>query len=1516
MEKKAAAKKDKNDFPKKKPEKAAPKTGSKETLPTKKDFLVVGLGASAGGVKALQEFFASIPPNSGMAFVVILHLSPQHESSLPQILQAQTMMPVVQVKETYKVEPNNVYVIPPNSQLKMLDGNIYCAPPEAKTGARVAIDVFFRTLAEAYQQNAVCVVLSGTGSDGTLGLKRVKESNGFAIVQSPEDAEYDQMPRNAIATGLADWILPVRRMPDKLIHFRGSSERLHLTNGASAEKVAEEINAEDSLREIITILRVRTGHDFANYKTPTLVRRIARHLQIHELEDLPTYVSFLRDNAEEIQSLQRNLLINVTNFFRDKEAFAALETGVIPRLFTGKTARDTVRVWTAGCASGEEAFSLAMLLTEYAEKQSEPPKFMIFATDIDDGAIAQAREHLYPESIEVDVSPERLKRFFVRDGSRFRIRKELRETVLFAPHNVLRDPPFSRLDLVTCRNVLIYLNREAQKHVMEIFHFALKSDSFLFLGSSESTENAAELFEAIEKKQRLYRRRPAPHGYHAPPRMPAAGNWQTNLQIGAGFAERARISSLGEMHYKLLENLAPPSVLVNENFDVVYMSQSIGRYLRFTGGEPSNNLLKLVSPELLPDLRAALFTAQRDHLSSEFTDLHAVINGRETLINLSVRVVEAEDGSGNFLLVIFEEADENKLSLPAKTSGKKTMQPSDRDEAVATIIKRLEQELQRSRASLRATVEQHEVSTEELKASNEELQAINEELRSATEELETSKEELQSVNEEMTTVNSELKDKIEEAARNNSDLHNLLVSTDIATIFLDRQLRIKRFSPLIEQLFNITPVDIGRPLEHFTHRLEYEYLAADAKEVLKNLKTVEREIADKEGRYFLTRFSPYRTVDDHIEGVVLNFLEITKYKRAEEALHNAEEGYRVQLEHEVETRTAELEKSKEQFTSLIENTPDVITRWDKNLNLVYANGAFEAKTGVSNEILFGRTNSDTAQPDEVSAPYMECVQKVFDTGEPCDHFDHFPTADGEAYFHSRIVPEKNERGEIETVLAIARDITEMEIPRREREQVQQSLHESEERLRIAVEAAELATWVWDLKKNEVTWNERHYRLFGMAARVAPQPPRLFFDHLYPEDSAWVTERLEQAIKNNATFSAEFRIEREDGAIRWMEGYGHVVEMEDGKPVKASGVMSDITERKRAETALRESEARLQLLMESVKDYAIVTTDLQGIIIDWNKGAENVFGWKADEIVGKPIDIIFTPEDRAANAPLLERRTALQNGRAADERWHLRKDGSRFYVSGMMTTLADGEVEGFVKIARDETQKREAEKSVREKETLRRLVAGQEDERRRLARDLHDHLGQQLTTLRLKLEAVSKDCDDLPDLCDKVDESLKITRRIDADVGFLAWELRPASLDDLGLAVALHDYVREWQFHSGIKAELHISGLNVIKVPSEVETTIYRIAQETLNNIYKHAKASHVAVIVKRQDGDVILIVEDDGIGFSPKKTRLKKSGAKSLGLTGIGERAALVGGTVEIESKKGKGTTVFVRIPYNGLPGK
>ncbi|HYP28317.1 MAG TPA: chemotaxis protein CheB, partial [Blastocatellia bacterium] len=827
---------------------------------------VVGIGASAGGINALEQLFERLPSDSGMAFVVIIHLSPEHESNLSGMIQRKTEMPVIKVVESVKVEPNHVYVIPPAKHLVITDGHISLREPEVERGRRIPIDTFFRTLAAAYHVKAIGVVLSGTGTDGTLGLRHIKEAGGVSIAQDPQEAEYDGMPRNAINSGMVDFIMPISDMPKKLISLRKISERIQ-TPPETGKPLTE--NDDEALREVLLLLRTHTGNDFSNYKKSTVLRRVTRRLQVNAVEDLRGYVALLRERPSEARDLLSDMIISVTNFFRDAEAFAVLEAEVVPRLFEEKSAGERVRVWVAGCATGEEAYSLAILLLDYAHKLKDPPPIQVFATDIDQEAVNEAREGIFPDSIAADVPPQMLKRYFNKEDHFYRVKKEVRELVLFAPHNILRDPPFSKLDLVSCRNLLIYLNRETQERVLELFHFAIRPYGYLFLGASESADSLPELFMPVDKKRRVFRRRSVISSTPYLPSMPVRGMWDPKLpEVLKGVRKP---TSYGDLHHQAVEKYAPPSVLISGDYDIVHLSANAGRFLRFTGGEPSRNLIKLVHPELGLDLRAILLAAAQTEQPRETRQLPVTIDGEPRAVKISAR--PTADG---FMLVIFEEVG---LVVSADGASSTHVVETPAGE-IGLIMRQMEEELQQTKDQLRVTIEQYETSTEELKASNEELQAINEELRSATEELETSKEELQSLNEEMRTVNHELKEKVDELHQANSDLQNLFSASDIGTIFVDRKLLIKRYAPAVQQIFNLIPSDINRPMTHVTHTLEYEDLSEDAAQVLSTLVRVEREVHSTDGRWYIARLLPYRTVGDKIDGVVITFMDITERKLA------------------------------------------------------------------------------------------------------------------------------------------------------------------------------------------------------------------------------------------------------------------------------------------------------------------------------------------------------------------------------------------------------------------------------------------------------------------------------------------------------------------------------------------------------------------------------------------------------------------------------------------------------------
>lgn len=873
---------------------------------------VVGLGGSAGSLAPLRAFFANVRPDSGLVYVVIVHLSPEHESMLAEILQNSAPIPVTQVRTSVKIEPNHVYVIPPGHHMLMADGHLELAPLDHERGRRVAVDYFFRTLADTHGPTSVAVVLSGADADGAIGIKRIKERGGLTIAQEPDESEHRGMPQAAIATGLVDWVMRAAEMPARIDEYRRNGQRVQMPLAADLPLAPppEAAPSESGLRDVLSVLRARTGRDFSNYKRGTIIRRLSRRLQVHGLEQLQEYHAFLRTHPGETHALLQDLLISVTNFFRDREAFETLERA-IPQFFKDKGPKDVIRIWVPGCATGEEAYSIAILLHEHAARLEAPPGLQIFATDLDEVAIASARTALYPDTIMADVSEDRLRRFFTRQTGGYRVAMSVRETVLFAAHDVLKDPPFSRLDLISCRNLLIYLSREAQSRTFERFHFALRGDGRLFLGTSESADERSDLFAPEHKKYRLYSRLPAPRSGLPVPLNSAVPHVVRLHPLvlppdivppePAAATAAGRPAAMSELHFKLVEHFAPPSVVVNADNQIAHLSPRVGRFLKFVGGEPTADLLSVVHPMLRLELRAALFSARENQVTVEVSGIPVDFETGARQVDVSVH--PAPTLSPGFLLVTFAERDAADaaaaLELATETEG---------------IVRSLERELEYTKSLLRNSQEQHGASSEEMKASNEELQAMNEELRSATEELETSREELQSVNEELVTVNQDLKSKVDELARSNGDLQNLMAATNIATIFLDRELRVKRYTPSAVTLFSLISTDVGRPLFDLRHRLEFDTVISDAEAVLQSSRSIEREMRGANGRWYLASVIPYLGTDQHVVGVVLTFVDISRRKQAEDDLLLSKQ----ELEGRVLARTSELHGSNEQLQKEME----------------------------------------------------------------------------------------------------------------------------------------------------------------------------------------------------------------------------------------------------------------------------------------------------------------------------------------------------------------------------------------------------------------------------------------------------------------------------------------------------------------------------------------------------------------------------------------------------------------------
>jgi two-component system, chemotaxis family, CheB/CheR fusion protein len=917
--------------------------------------IVVGIGASAGGIQALQKFFDSLPQRTGAAFVVVVHLDPDAHSELSHILAARTTMEVVQVEGTQRLEPNCVYVIPPNRRLQISDNDISAVEFDEPRGHRTPIDLFFRSLAE--HGDGIAVILTGAGADGAVGVKAVKEAGGIILVQDPSEAEYSSMPRNAIATGVADFVLPVRTIATRLVELLLIKRNLSPALEGSLD--------EEALRRVLAHLRVRTGHDFSRYKRSTVLRRIARRMQVTRTDELNEYYALLREKAEEAQALLADLLISVTTFFRDRHAFETLKTHVLPQLFDGREASESIRVWVSGCATGEEAYSIAILLLEEGSRRDIRPPIQVFGSDLDVQALGTARAGVYPAAIEADVNEERLRRFFTREGDQYRLRQEARDLVLFANHDLLKDPPFSRLDLVSCRNVLIYLDRELQEQVISTFHYAANPGGFLLLGSSESADNPPGLFRTIDRNTRIYQSTSRPGDTPrqlprllGPIRLREQGSFARVATPAAALSEAA-------LHRRALETVAPPSMLVDQTHRVLHLSENAGRYLLPSGGPLSGDAVELVRPELRFELRSALHRAFEQRLVTLSLPILVRFNGQPHRVHLHVKPAHGRD----------EQTDGEHHALVMFIEGEVVEEaPVSTGQATDETVARLSQELELTQARLRTVREGSEGANEELRAANEELQSINEEYRSTSEELETSKEELQSINEELQTLNTELKLKLETVSRANSDLQNLMTATEFGTLFLDSMLRIKRFTDRVTELFSITPADEGRPITDLAHQLEYNDLVKDMRAVISDLAPIRRELRSRAGRWYEMRMRPYRTLDDKIDGVVLTFMDVTDRRQVEEALRVREQQLRQQQQ-------------------LVDMSRDSIFVWDFDGAIVEWNRGSEELYGYSRAEAIGRRKEELLGMAE--GQFSDLKAKLLEEGSWAGEIRH-RTKDGRA----------------------------------------------------------------------------------------------------------------------------------------------------------------------------------------------------------------------------------------------------------------------------------------------------------------------------------------------------------------------------------------------------------------------------------------------------------------------------------------------------------------------------------------
>ena len=1105
-------------------------------------FPVVGIGASAGGLEAYQQLLRHLPDDTGMAFVLIQHLDPHHESRLVDLLARSTTMPVSEAAQGHKVDPNHVYIIPPNANLAIVEGKLQLSPRTATRGLHLPIDFFFRSLAEDQKTYAVGVILSGTGSDGAQGVCEIKAMGGITFAQDERSAKFTGMPHSAAESGCADLILEPEEIARRLAQMRTHP---YLIAQQTAPIVGED--GESQYRKILTQVRDVTGIDFSLYRDTTIKRRIMRRMALNTYQSLGDYIPRLENNPEEVKALYHDLLINVTSFFRDPALFDALKEQVYPAIVDGKPPLASIRVWVPGCSTGQEAYSIAMSLLEYFDNKPSRPPIQIFATDISEPtSLDKARAGIYPDSIEAEVSPERLRRFFQKEDHVYRIDKSLRDLCVFARQNLTLDPPFSHVDIVSCRNVLIYLSPPLQKRVLPTFHYALNSPGFLVLGSAESVGDHLDLFDVTDRTNKIYAKRPTAN-------RPFIDFPSDNFRHTGHFSEKRSLAPAStpmdfhrEVDRLLLGRYAPPGVLVNDNLDILQFRGRTGQYLELPSGEPTTNLLKMAREGLFLELRNAIDEARKQHRSVRREGVRLRIDGdsdHSRSVDLEVVPVRPPGSQETCFLVLFNDTPGSGRAANTAGEARETQSQGSLLQEQSEVAQ-LRRELAAIKEYLQSLLEQQDAANEELRSANEEILSSNEELQSTNEELETAKEELQSTNEELTTVNEQLQTRNLELNELNDDLTNLLSSMAIPMVMIGPDLRIRRYTEAACRSINLRANDIGRPLSDLKTNIDIADLDNLLREVINQVKVRERELRDAEGRWHRLRIHPYRTANGKIEGAVILLIDIDDIKTSAEAIRESEARFRL----------------------LAESAPVII--WLKGVDGgETVNKAFRQFVGAgSGAELQGEVWSHYIHPEDHEL-FVKTYGRSMNRRIPFEANFRLRRYDGEyRWMNSLGVPRLSDTGGLLGYVGSAIDITDMK-------NAEQTLREKEERLRLALDGGSLGTWYCDLKTDHLHWDERIHKLLGLPAQPASNGDG-FFKRIHPDDREKLRAARRHALATGG-FSEELRFLRADGSICWLLTTAKVVPDSAGTPAYLSGVCFDISTQKRTAAALEDRVAELK-----------------------------------------------------------------------------------------------------------------------------------------------------------------------------------------------------------------------------------------------------------------------------------------------------------------------------------------------------
>jgi two-component system, chemotaxis family, CheB/CheR fusion protein len=1555
------------------PKNVSPKAGPDAASRAGGSFPIVGIGASAGGLEAFSTLLAHVPADTGMGFVLVQHLDPQHESALAQLLRRAAAMPVQEVTNKLRVEPNHVYVIPPNMDLGIVGGVLTLGPRPKTRAPHRSIDLFFEALAADQRELAIGVILSGTATDGTVGLEAIKAEGGITFAQD-DSARYDSMPRSAVAAGCVDLVLSpehiareiariathphVRRAlaegltqaeadrasatahedDDTPLPWGGQGDPDIAASRARAEAGHERVGnrqrqiAEDGFKKIMLLLRNHSGVDFSLYKSSTIRRRITRRLVLTKHDTYDSYVQFLRGNSHELDALYSDVLISVTSFFRNPDAFDVLQRKVLPTLLEQR-GDDPLRVWVLGCSTGQEAYSLAMAFVEAAEKAPRIRTLQVFATDLNEALLDQARHGLYAKSVEQDLSPERLRRFFVEEEGGYRVTKALREMVVFARQNVISDAPFSRMDLISCRNLLIYLEPALQKKLFPTFHYALKPGGFLCLGASESVGGFTELFESVDKKHRIYAKKAtATPAFHLPvrkerdePRTAASRHARKSPRLpaapgGAVEGFREELNAQREADRVSVNQFAPPAVLISADLQILQFRGATGAYLEPPTGKATLDVLKMARQGLMLPLRATINKARKDNKTVRADNVR--IEHDSTTRTVNVQVIPLKNLRERAFLIVFEDAEKPAPARTAKGRSRdarrvKTVSAqrgrTSRSQESRRIAE-LETDLAETRDYLQAIQEQHEAANEELQASNEEVQSANEELQSINEELETSKEELESANEELTSVNEEMANRNAELQRLNSDLVNIQTSAHVAIVLLARNLTIRRFSAKAEEQLNLLAADIGRPIGNVRFPFDVSDLESLVTDVITTVHAQERELQDRDGHWYSLRVRPYLTIDNKVDGAVLVLVDIDALKRVEQAIAAA----------------------RDYADNIVATVREPILVLDASLRVERASRVFYETFGGEPGDTEGRFVYDLGNRQWDIPELRRLLGTILSEQHTIEDFSVEHTFEGLGrrimLLNARRMHDPEHRAE--RILLAFEDIT-------ERRQTDTLLRESETRYRSLTQALTSVIWTTNAEGRFVTaqpswsqftgqtWDE--HRDFGWANAV------------HPDDREQIRDLWKAALAAGTVYDSAGRIwHAATGAYRHFEARAVPVLNADGSIREWVGQISDVEDRTRAE----EARARLAAIVESSED-AIVSKDLNGIITSWNAGAEHLFGYTAQEAVGQPVTILIPPDRFHEETKILGR---IRRSEVVEsfETIRRRKDGTLFDASVTVSPVRDNQgcVVGASKIARNITELKQTERALREADRQKNQFLAM------LAHELRNPLAPILVSIEIMRRARQIEGSDQEtlDLSQRVDHALDVLQRQVGQMVRLiedlldAGRIKSGKIDLRREHVELSSVVHHAVDAARPLAERRAQELTVVLPPLPVyvdadPTRLAQIVGNLLNNACKFTeREGHIWLTVEESDEsnpsvierpsnpvlrEIVIRVRDSGVGIAPDRiegifdmfTQLDTSLERSMsglgiGLTLVKTLAEMHSGTVEVTSPGlGHGSEFVVRLP-------